>query len=160
LDLTVKTFPLPPLPDRAEDVVDTAVAAMTDRTRVLFFCHVLSPTGLILPARRLCEEARRRGGVTVVDGAHSAGYVPGLDLDGIGADYYGGNCHKWLLAPTGLGFLYLGAGTDWESLQPLQVSWGWQGNPAVGPDARDEFGSTPHLRRLEFEGTRDPCAWL
>ena len=27
-------------------------------------------------------------------------------------------------------------------------------------DERDEYGSTPRLRFLEFEGTRDPCPWL
>ena len=27
-------------------------------------------------------------------------------------------------------------------------------------DERDEFGSTPRLRQLEFEGTRDVCPWL
>ena len=47
------------------------------------------------------REARRRGILTVVDG----GPRPGLDavdlnLDAISADFYGANCHKWLLAPT------------------------------------------------------------
>jgi isopenicillin-N epimerase len=41
----------------------------------------------------------------------------------------------------------------------LQVSWGWQPTGAP-PDERDEFGSTPRLQRLEFEGTRDLCPWL
>jgi isopenicillin-N epimerase len=44
-------------------------------------------------------------------------------------------------------------------LLPLQVSWGWHGDRAQ-PDVCDEFGATPRLRRLEFEGTRDPCPWL
>ena len=70
---------------------------------------MLSPTGLVLPAREICAEARRRGVLTVVDGAHAPAMVP-LDLDDLGCDFYGGNCHKWLLAPTGAGFLYLGAG--------------------------------------------------
>jgi isopenicillin-N epimerase len=39
------------------------------------------------------------------------------------------------------------------------VSWGWHGG-GRGPDERNEFGSTPRLRRLEFEGTRDVCPWL
>jgi len=28
------------------------------------------------------------------------------------------------------------------------------------PDAQDAFGSTPRVRYLEFEGTRDICPWL
>jgi isopenicillin-N epimerase len=124
---------------------------------LVFFSHVLSPTGMVLPAREICAEARRRGVLSVVDGAHAPAMVP-LVLDEIGADFYGGNCHKWLLAPTGAGFLYLGHGSQ-DRIQPLQVSWGWR--PDRGRlDEPDEHGSTPRLRALEFEGTRDPSAWL
>ena len=31
---------------------------------------------------------------------------------------------------------------------------------SAGPDARDNYGSTPRIRFLEFEGTRDICPWL
>ncbi len=155
--LTLRTFPLPILASSPGEIVDAACAAMTERTRLFFFSHVLSPTGLVLPARELCAEARKRGVLTVVDGAHAPAFVP-LNLEEIGADFYGSNCHKWLLAPTGSGFLYLGPGA-WERVQPLQVSWGWR--PERGRlDEPDEFGSTPRLRHLEFEGTRDVCPWL
>jgi isopenicillin-N epimerase len=155
--LTVRTFPLPTMAAEPDEVVTAAEAALTDTTRLLFFSHVLSPTGMILPARVLCAAARRRGIPTVVDGAHAPAFVP-LDLDAIGADFYGANCHKWLLAPTGSGFLHLGPGNE-DALQPLQVSWGWKPDRAR-LDEPDEFGSTPRLRFLEFEGTRDPCPWL
>jgi isopenicillin-N epimerase len=155
--LTVRTFPLPPLPASPDEIVSAAASAMTERTRLFFFSHVLSPTGMVLPARELCALARRRGVLTVVDGAHAPAFVP-LKLDEIGADFYGANCHKWLLAPTGSGFLYLGAGSA-ERLRPLQVSWGWRPDPAR-LDERDEYGSTPRLRQFEFEGTRDFCPWL
>jgi isopenicillin-N epimerase len=157
LGLTLRTFALPVIAYSPQEIVDAACAAMNERTRLLFFSHVLSPTGLVLPAARLCAEARRRGVVTVVDGAHAPGFLP-LNLQEIAADYYGANCHKWLLAPTGSGFLYLGPGA-WERMQPLQVSWGWRPQ-RDRLDERDEFGSTPRLRFLEFEGTRDLCPWL
>jgi isopenicillin-N epimerase len=157
LGLSIRTFPLPLLPSSPGQIVEAARSAMSERTRLLFFSHVLSPTGMILPARELCAEARRRGILTVVDGAHAPAFLP-LNLEEIGADYYGANCHKWLLAPTGTGFLY--APRDGlERLRPLQVSWGWRPDRAR-LDERDEFGSTPRLRLFEFEGTRDPCAWL
>jgi isopenicillin-N epimerase len=129
---------------------------MNDRTRLLFFSHVLSPTGLVLPAKEICAEARRRGILTVVDGAHAPAMVP-LDLDRLGCDFYGANGHKWLLAPSGAGFLHLGSGNE-DRLQPLQVSWGWHAERAQ-LDERDDYGATPRLRRFEFEGTRDPCPW-
>jgi isopenicillin-N epimerase len=155
--LTLRTFSLPTMAASPAEIVEAATRAMNERTRLFFFSHVLSPTGLVLPARELCAAARRRGILTVVDGAHVPAFIP-LDLAAINADYYGSNCHKWLLAPTGSGFLYLGEGAA-ERLMPLQVSWGWQHDRSK-LDEPDEFGSTPRLRFLEFEGTRDCCPWL
>jgi isopenicillin-N epimerase len=155
--LTLRTLALPILTEDPQTIVDTFRAAMTERTRLVFFSHVLSPTGLVLPAREICREAKRRGIVSVVDGAHAPAMIP-IDLADIGADYYCGNCHKWLLAPTGSGFLHLGPGQE-DRLQPQQVSWGWR--PERGRmDEPDEFGTTPRLRFYEFEGTRDVCPWL
>jgi isopenicillin-N epimerase len=157
LGLTLRTFPLPIMATDPEEIVAAFRAALNPRTRLAFFSHVLSPTGLVLPARALCAEARRHGALTVVDGAHAPAMVP-VDLAQINADFYTGNCHKWLLAPTGSGFLYLGAGNE-QRLQPLHVSWGF--HPDRGRlDEPDEFGSTPLTRFLEFEGTRDMCPWL
>lgn len=157
LGLTLRTFKLPILAEDPQAIVEAAVASMSSRTRLFFFSHILSPTGLVLPAKALCAEARRRGILTVVDGAHAPAMIP-LDLDDIAADFYGGNCHKWLLAPTGSGFLHFGRGSE-DRLQPLQVSWGYRPDRSR-LDERDEFGSTPRLRFYEFEGTRDICPWL
>src|SRR5208283_4877370 len=98
-------------------IADAFCRAMNDRTRLVFFSHVLSPTGLVLPAAAICAEARRRGILTVIDGAHAPAMLP-LNLTAIDADFYGGNGHKWLLAPTGTGFLYLGCGNEDRLLPP------------------------------------------
>src|SRR6266568_1159751 len=50
----LRTFPLPNFPRSSGEIVDAFRRAMTDQTRLLFFSHVLSPTGLILPAREIC----------------------------------------------------------------------------------------------------------
>src|SRR5205823_576006 len=73
--LTVRTFPLPHFVGQPDDVLAVAEAALTPRTRLLFFSHVLSPTGTVLPARELCALARRRGVLSVVDGAHAPAFV-------------------------------------------------------------------------------------
>jgi isopenicillin-N epimerase len=164
--LTVRTFPLPTMATDPGEIVDAAVRAMTPRTRLFFFSHVLSPTGLVVPAKELCAAARKRGIITVVDGAHAPAMIP-LNIDEVGADFYTGNLHKWLLAPTGTGFLAIGPGNE-DRLQPLHVSWGYHADKypigevtrSAGPDARDAYGSTPRVRFLEFEGTRDVCPWL
>jgi isopenicillin-N epimerase len=157
LGLTLRTFALPTQTEDRGAIIESACRAMTARTRLFFFSHVLSPTGLVLPARELCAEARRRGILTVVDGAHAPAFLP-LDLAAIPCDFYGGNCHKWLLAPVGSGFLCFAPEVA-DRLEPLQVSWGYHTGPGA-LDEPDEYGSTPRLRRLEFEGTRDICPWL
>src|SRR5260370_40639368 len=90
------------MPASPQEIVEAACQAMNERTRLFFFSHVLSPTGLVLPARELCAEARRRGILTVVDGAHAPAFLP-LDLASIPCDFYGGHGHNSLLAPSGRG---------------------------------------------------------
>jgi len=166
--LRLRTFSIPPMPSYPEQIVEAAVAAMGPQTRLIFFSHVLSANGLVLPARRICEEAQRRGIVSVIDGAHAVAATD-LKLSEIPFDFYVGSCHKWLLAPSGASFLVLGRKNE-QRLQPLTVSWGHrdaqramlsaQASFAHTLDTRDPFGSTPRLRGLECEGTRDICPWL
>jgi isopenicillin-N epimerase len=140
-----------------QEIVDAACAAFTPKTRLLFFSHVLSPTGLVLPAELLCAEARKRGILTVIDGAHAPAMVS-VDVAKINADFYAGNSHKWLLAPNGSGFLACGRDAI-DRLQPLHVSWGYRYEPKQA-DERDEWGCTYRLRSLEFEGFRDVSPWI
>jgi isopenicillin-N epimerase len=129
---------------RAGDVAEAIWAGVTERTRVLVVSHVTSPTALLLPVEELCRRARDAGVLSVVDGAHTPGQVP-LDLEALGADFYAGNCHKWLCAPKGAGFLYTRPERQ-ELLEPHVVGWGYR---------ESEF-ALRHGR----EGTRDPAAYL
>ena len=102
--LTKISFPVPP--PSLDDLADRLIAALTPATKVLHFCHITNLTGQIFPVRRICDEARRRGIKTVVDGAHAFAHFPSKARD-LGCDFYGTSLHKWLLAPIGTGFLYV-----------------------------------------------------
>jgi isopenicillin-N epimerase len=102
--LTKVSFPVPP--PSMDVLADALLEAITPATRVLHFCHITNLTGQIFPVRRICDEARRRGIRTVVDGAHAFAHFPFTAAD-LGCDYYGTSLHKWLLAPIGTGFLYV-----------------------------------------------------
>jgi isopenicillin-N epimerase len=133
----------------AEEVVERVWSAVTPRTRVLFLSHITSPTALVFPVEELCRRARSAGIWSVVDGAHGPGQLP-LDLELSGADFYAGNCHKWLCAPKGSGFLYARREVQ-RFLEPLVTSWGTQPeNP----------GPSRFVDDLEFAGTRDVAAFL
>lgn len=105
-ELTVREVALPLPPESPEQLADVVVSAIGPKTRVLSFSGITSPTGLIMPIREICDAARERGVITVVDGAHMAGQVPHR-IDEMGCDYYAGSPHKWLFAPAGSGLLYI-----------------------------------------------------
>lgn len=133
----------------AAAVIETIWSAVTPRTRVLFCSHVTAPTALIFPVRELIRRARARGILTVVDGAHAPGQIP-LRLDALGADFYAGNCHKWMCAPKGAGFLYARPEVQ-PLLRPLVVSWGWRS---------DQPSGSPFIDEQQWQGTRDVAAYL
>jgi isopenicillin-N epimerase len=153
----VRTLELPVLPEEPAEIVERVAASITGKTRVLFFSHVLYTTGMVLPARELAALAREHGILCPIDGAHAPGMIP-LNVNEIDCDYYCGNCHKWLLVPMGTGFLHFGRDRA-DTLDPLVVSWGYH-NDAEDRLARDGWGSTAATRFLEFQGTRDPSAWI
>jgi len=104
--IVVKKVTLPkPVPDAAT-VLNLFNGAITPRTRVLFFSHITTATGVVLPAKELCALARSKGILSAVDGAHVAGMMA-LNLHDLGCDMYTSSPHKWLQSTKGSGFLYL-----------------------------------------------------
>jgi isopenicillin-N epimerase len=147
-----------PLPFERERFTDTMLSAIGPRTRLIFASHVSSTTALIFPVEQLCSQARDRGVLTLIDGAHAPGQLP-LDLDALGADFYTGNAHKWLCAPKGAGFLHARA-QHHASLHATVTSWGYVAGDG-GHTGFDAYtGSTILERRLQWQGTRDIAAWL
>ena len=147
-----------PLPFDRESVTKHLLSAATRKTRLITFSHITSSTALIFPAAEICAAARERGIATFVDGAHAPGQIP-VDLDAINADFYVGNCHKWLCAPKGSAFLH--ARSEHHAMLEANVfSWGY----AEGTDEQtgfDDFlGTTLFERRMQWQGTRDISAWL
>ncbi len=104
--IVVKKVRMPkPIPDAAT-VLNLFNDALTPRTRVMFFSHISTVTGTVLPAKDLCALARSKGILSVVDGAHVPGMMQ-LNIHDLGCDFYTSSPHKWLQAPKGCGFLFV-----------------------------------------------------
>jgi selenocysteine lyase/cysteine desulfurase len=104
--IVLKKVTLPkPVPNAAA-VLNLFSDAITPRTRVLFFSHITTVTGVVLPAKELCALARSKGILSAVDGAHVVGMMA-LNVHDLGCDLYSSSPHKWLQATKGSGFLYV-----------------------------------------------------
>ena len=103
--ITVTRIPFP-VPTTEQDLYDRFERAISPRTKVIHFCHITNITGQLFPVQQLCRMARQRAITTIVDGAHALAHFP-FTLRDLECDYYGTSLHKWLLAPTGTGMLYV-----------------------------------------------------
>ena len=81
-------------------------SGMTEKTRMLLISHVASPNGRIMPVREAAALAHDRGIPVLVDAAQSIGQIP-VDVPSLGCDYLIGSGPKWLLGPTGSGYLWV-----------------------------------------------------
>jgi selenocysteine lyase/cysteine desulfurase len=143
--IRLNRFPVSPDPAAT---LAAAEAALTPRTRLLATSHVFSHSGNRAPAAALVALCRARGVLVHLDGAQAAGQFP-LDLTALGADFYTGNCHKWLLGPKGTGFLYIRPESR-EHLRPVFVGAG--SAASFSPAEGLTFPAGAH--RFEY-GTRD-----
>ena len=133
-----------PFPHTTEQgVIDAVRAALSARTRLAVLDHITSSSALVLPIARLIEACHQQGVRVLVDGAHGPGQVA-LDMNAIGADWYVGNCHKWLMSPKGAGFIWAAKPAQ-ADLHPVTISHGY------GKGFLEEF---------DWTGTRDPSAFL
>lgn len=135
----------------SDQIIEQFWQGVTPKTKLIYVSHIASPTSLTFPVEQICQRARQAGIPTIVDGAHAPGQMQ-LDIDKIQADFYIGNCHKWMLCPKGVGFLY--ARPEVQSLiEPLIVSWGYISRSTT---PRESI----FIDTLQWTGTRDPSAAL
>jgi len=139
--LVEAAIPLP-LGD-AGAVLEAVAAALSPRTCLAVFDHIASMSALKLPVAELTLLAKKAGARVLIDGAHAPGQIA-LDVPAIGADWYVGNCHKWLMAPRGAGFLWASPESQ-PLIHPLAIS--------------HDLGQGFHAE-FDWTGTRDFTSFL
>lgn len=132
-----------------EKIIEDFFKGVTSKTKAIFISQITSATALIFPVKEICEIAKSKGLMTIVDGAHVPGQIS-LNLKELSADVYTGACHKWMCTPKGCSFLYVKKELQ-HLFDPLVISWGYESmNPS-------------HSRFLDYhqtQGTRDFSAFL
>lgn len=123
--------------DNDEVVIKAYVDATTSKTKIWHITHLMTWTGQILPAAKLCAEARKRGILSIVDAAHSFAHVD-YKISDFNCDYFGTSLHKWLCAPFGTGLMYI---------RKDQIEKTWPIFPTDKPQSGD-------IRKFEALGTR------
>ncbi len=141
-----------PLPSvDSTEWIEAFWSGVTERTKLIFLSHLTSSTAQRFPIKEVCRRARAAGILTLIDGAHAPGQID-LDLEELGSDFYAGNCHKWLMAPKGSGFLHVRREHQMR-IEPLIVGWGLSGIPEF------ETGS-PFIDHNQWLGTDDFSSYV
>lgn len=96
-----------PITDSGELVIPGPTrdpGVFTDHTRILALTHVSNTLGTINPVKELIAEAKKRGIITVLDGAQAVPHMA-VDVQDLGCDFYAFSGHK-MYGSTGIGVLY------------------------------------------------------
>ncbi|MEO7080189.1 MAG: cysteine desulfurase [Flavobacteriales bacterium] len=100
----LKVIPITDSGELALSSSDHLIDELSDRTKILSISHVSNTLGTINPVKELIAEAKKRGIITVVDGAQAIPHMA-VDVQDLGCDLYAFSGHK-MYAPTGIGVLY------------------------------------------------------
>jgi len=100
---------------------DELAALVDHNTRLIAISHVQYASGFRSDLERLGKLARQHDALLVVDVIQSLGVMP-LNVEEELIDVAAGASHKWLLAPEGVGYLYLSERAR-ERIQPSLVGW-------------------------------------
>ncbi len=151
-DLEVRYASLPFPAHSANQWTEALEEKIDSRTKLVLLDHITSSSALVLPVAEMVGMIRSRapGAIVIIDGAHVPGQIP-LDVSAIGADFYTGNLHKWLLTPKSVAFLHIGNPALLKSLRPTVISHGANSARTDRPF---------HFLEFDWTGTTDPTPAL
>lgn len=119
--ITNKVISVPNHPKSDEEIVRLYEEQITSKTRLIMVSHMINITGHILPVRKICDMAHKKGVEVLVDGAHAFAHI-NFNIPDLHCDYYGASLHKWLSTPLGAGILYVRK-DNIKKITPLFAPW-------------------------------------
>jgi cysteine desulfurase/selenocysteine lyase len=130
------------------------IGLVDEKTRLLAISQVQYASGFRVDLERLGRAARTHDALLVVDVIQGLG-VFSIDVQAEFVDVAAGACHKWLLTPEGVGFLYLSDRAR-ERIQPTLVGW----TSVPDPDDYGNFSQGWNRGTLAWETGTGPAALI
>ena len=124
------------------------------KTRLVAISQVQYASGFRADLDRLGRAARAHDALLVVDVIQALGVVP-IEVQAELVDVAAGACHKWLLTPEGVGYLYLSDRAR-ERIQPTLVGW----ISVPDPDDYGNFSQGWNRGTLPWETGTGPAALI
>jgi selenocysteine lyase/cysteine desulfurase len=131
-----------------EELIDL----VDDHTSVIAISQVQFASGFRADLARLAEAAKRIDALLVVDVIQALGVIP-TNVEAEGIDVAAGAGHKWLLAPEGVGYLYLSDRAR-ERIEPTLVGW----ISVQNPEDYDNFEQPWNRGTLAWETGTGPAS--
>ena len=126
-----------------QECINAIKKRLNKKTKLLVIDHITSPTGIIFPIKEIIAECKKNKIPVFVDGAHAPGMIP-LNLNELDADWYTGNCHKWLFAPKGCALLWTHPKHQ-HMMHPTVISHGYMQG---------------YKQEFDWTGTKDHSAYI
>lgn len=124
LGFTVKSISVPADPASVNDLLQPFIKAITPNTKLIAFSHLSNLSGLVLPAKAICQLANAQGIMTLVDGAQTFGSM-NIDVHDLGCTFFTASTHKWLMGPFENGILYVHK-DHFKKIWPAVIGGGWK----------------------------------
>jgi selenocysteine lyase/cysteine desulfurase len=124
--------------------------AIDERTKLVSITHICFRNGSRLDVPTIIELAHRKGALVLLDSYQALGTFP-IDVKALKVDFLAGGTLKYLLASSGLAYLYVRKELL-PSLQPTTIGWFSQANIF----AMDIYANTPSPTARRFEAGSPP----
>jgi isopenicillin-N epimerase len=124
-------------------ILESIEKALSFQSGILVIDHISSPTSVVFPIKEIIEICKKNNIRIIVDGAHAPGVLE-LQLKKLGADWYVGNCHKWMYSGKGTAFIHTSP-ENFEKMHPNTIS--------------NDYGYG-YRKEFDWVGTRNPSSWL
>ncbi|UFJ39259.1 aminotransferase class V-fold PLP-dependent enzyme [Brevibacillus humidisoli] len=102
--------------------LDALEQAITPNTKLITVSHLPNASGALQPVKEICQLARRRGVLSLINASQTLGLVP-LDVSELECDFLAACGRKWLRGPEGSGVLYIREERI-GSITPTLIGWG------------------------------------